>query len=470
MKLNKAIIVVADDERLQRETLSDVLREAGHTVLEASNGTEAINHVQFQPVDLVITDFRMPDISGQDVLERVREMQPGVAVVIATAYGTVSSAVEAMKAGATDYLTKPIDLDALEMVVGRILERVELVRENRILRERLEAVRSGMRLLGHADNLRQVMAKAGRAAETDATVLVLGESGTGKELLARSVHDLSRRAEGPFIAVNCAALPETLLESELFGHEKGAFTGAQIRHRGRVELAEGGTLFLDEIGDISPPVQVKLLRFLQERVFMRLGGESDKTADVRIISATHRNLEELMLSGQFRDDLYYRLNVVGLTLPPLRERREDIAELVEHFLVRSAKRYSRAVTSISHEAMDLLVKYNFPGNVRELENLIEQAVVLARSEVIRVSDLPPRIAGTDGDAEHGTGIDAVSESLHPDRIDGNLTELLSALEKRAVLDTLAQFNGNQSRAARHLGLTESGLRYKLSRWRDQDES
>ena len=454
-------IVVADDEPLQRETLIGVLRGAGHTVLAAANGGEAIAHVERAPVDLVITDFRMPDISGHEVLERVHAIQPGVAVVIVTAYGTIANAVEAMKAGAADYLMKPVDLDELELVVARILDRLELIRENRALRQRIEEVRGVVRLLGRSPALQAVLAKASRAAETDATVLILGESGTGKELLARSIHDLSRRADGPFIAVNCAALPETLLESELFGHERGAFTGAQARHIGRVERAGGGTLFLDEIGDVSAAVQVKLLRFLQEREFTRVGGEEALRVDVRVISATHRNLEERLAADDFREDLFYRLNVVGLTLPPLRERREDIPELVEHFLVRFAKRYDRPVSGLTREALDALVKHPFPGNVRELENIIEQAVVLVKGATVTLADLPAHVTGARAKA-------AASGPLTPDEVAGDLPAIIDQIERRVILATLARYEGNQSQAARHLGLTESGLRYKLGRWRREN--
>ncbi|MFH1574872.1 MAG: sigma-54 dependent transcriptional regulator [Acidobacteriota bacterium] len=384
-------IIVVEDERPQRETLAHALRQSGHRVLEAKDAAQAVSLAQNDPVDVVITDLRMPGGSGLDLLQRIKEIQPEIAVVPATAYATVANAVAAMKGGAADYLTKPVDLDELDLVVARVLAGQDLVRENRVLRRRLEEVAVDSVLIGHSASLREVLAKAARAAETDATVLIPGESGTGKELLARSIHKLGRRAEKPFVAVNCAALPETLLESELFGHEKGAFTGAHARHVGRVERAEGGTLFLDEIGDISLQVQVKLLRFLEAREFARLGGEKNLRADVRVIAATHQDLDAQIRNGKLREDLFYRLNVVNLTLPPLRERREDIPELVEHFLVRFAKRYERPIRALTHEAMDALIKHSFPGNVRELENVIEQAIVLAPGQQVAVDDLPERV-------------------------------------------------------------------------------
>jgi DNA-binding NtrC family response regulator len=452
--MRQGTIVVADDELRQREALARMLRESGHRVIVAARGAEAVEAVRQNPVDLVITDLRMPDLDGQHVLQQVRTLQPEVAVIIVTAYGTVAGAVEAMRAGAVDFLTKPIDLDHLELVVARVLERRDLLRENERLRRRLEASTDGFRLIGRSAALAETLARAARAAPTDATVLIHGESGTGKELLARSIHTLSPRAEAPWVAINCAALPETLLESELFGHERGAFTGAVSRRRGRVELAEGGTLFLDEIGDLPAAVQVKLLRFLQEREFCRLGGEETLRADVRVISATHRDLEASMREGSFREDLYYRLNVVRLDLPPLRERREDIPELVEHFVARYAKRHDRPVPAISREAMDALLKYGYPGNVRELENVIEQAIVLSSEGALTVDDLPV------GVRSRGVG----DEPWTTRPVEGDLPGLLDEIERRIVLETLTRHHGNQAAAARALGVTEGGLRYKLKKW------
>ncbi len=455
------VIVVADDEKVQRETVASVLRELGHTVHEAAGGEQALALVADHTVDLVITDLRMPDLSGLDVVRRVKQMQPDVEVVVVTAFGSVEGAVEAMRAGAADFLTKPVDLDHLELLVRRLLSHRDLVRENRALRRRLQESRREVRLLGDSPAMHEVLARASRAAETDATVLILGESGTGKELLARTIHDLSSRAEGPFVAVNCAALPETLLESELFGHVRGAFTGADRDHRGRIAQAAGGTLFLDEIGDVPLPVQVKLLRFLQEREYTPLGGERSLTADVRVVAATHRDLQALIEDGSFREDLFYRLDVVELRLPPLRERREDITLLVEHFLRRYADRYGRPARTVSREAMDALLKHDYRGNVRELENIVEQAVVLCRGEVIHTDDLPGTVV------RRNRGGDGCEPS--PADYEGDLPGFLERLERTIIERTLLRCDGNQSAAARRLGLTESGLRYKLSKWRQESD-
>jgi DNA-binding NtrC family response regulator len=453
--MSSATIIVADDEERQRATLARALEASGYRVLPVSGGEAAVAATLHEPVDIVITDLRMPGVSGLDVVRRIREAQPDVAVVVVTAYGTVAAAVQAMKAGAADFLMKPIDLDSLELVVARLVERRDLVRENRALRRRLEST-DGFRLLGQSASLLEVLSRASRSADTDATVLIRGESGTGKELLARSIHSLSRRSEGPFVAINCAALPETLLESELFGYERGAFTGAAARHLGRIEQANGGTLFLDEIGDVPASVQVKLLRFLQEHEYSRLGGGETLRADLRIITATHRDLEKLIAEERFREDLYYRLNVVGLLIPPLRQRREDIPELIEHFLAQYAKRYDRPVRQLTHEASDALMKYAYPGNVRELENIIEQATVLAGASSITLADLPASV--------RSGGAPAASGALSPGEVRGNLGELLEEIERRVVLETLSMHDGNQSSTARHLGLTEGGLRYKLLKW------
>ncbi len=454
--MSTGVLVVVDDDPRQRATLTRALASRGHRVIAASGPDEAVAHAREQSVDIVLTDLRMPEGGGQAVVERVRHAHPEVAIVVVTAFGTVTAAVEAMKAGAADFLLKPIDLDALDRVVARLLERRDLVRENRALRRRLE-VHGEFGMLGHAPALLEVLARAGRAAETEATVLVRGESGTGKELLARSLHALSRRAEGPFVALNCAALPETLLESELFGYEKGAFTGAVRRHAGRLEQANGGTLFLDEIGDVPASVQVKLLRVLQEREFTRLGGGETVRADLRVIAATHRDLERMVAEERFREDLFYRLQVVTLTLPPLRHRREDVPRLIEHFSDRFSKRYDRPLRSFTREAMDALLRHDWPGNVRELENAIEQAVVLAPGENITRADLPAGLRGPSSEAP-------TADPFSPEAVRGNLAERLDQLEHRIVLETLALHDGNQSRAARHLGLTESGLRYKLQKW------
>jgi DNA-binding NtrC family response regulator len=442
-------ILVVDDEAAQRGVLAGFLAKRGYDVLAAASGAEAMRQAAAHPIDLVLTDLRMPDQSGLDLLGQLRRLNPDVPVVVMTAFGTVETAVQAMKQGAADYLTKPIDLDELDVLVARSLERRALESENRELRHQLE---TRYRLQGlETANARMAEAinTAARAAASRATILIRGESGTGKELLARAIHLASPRARAPFISVNIAALPETLLESELFGHERGAFTGADREHRGRFELADGGSLLLDEIGDLPRGPQVKLLRVLQEQAFERLGGTRTLHVDVRVIAATNRHLESLVQSGDFREDLYYRLNVVAIDLPALRERREDIPLLVETFVTRFAAESQGRVTGISHEALDRLVKYAFPGNVRELENIVHRAAVLARGRLITTGDLPLHLADlpTETDDDAGSFVDRVTR-----------------FERRLIADALSQSGGVQTQAARLLGMSERHLRYKLKKY------
>ncbi len=451
------IFLVVDDEKTQRETLRTVLESWGHQVQEASGGQKALDLLEGNPIDVILTDLRMPGMTGLDLLAAAKEARPDIDVIVMTAYGSVEGAVQAMKNGAVDFITKPIDLDQLEIVLRRTLDRKRLVRENKVLKRRLEESVRGFRLLGDSEAMQAVLAKASRVASTDATVLVQGASGTGKELLAHSIHDLSHRAEGSFVAVNCAALPESLLESELFGHVKGAFTGADRDRPGRVRQAEGGTLFLDEIGDIAPMVQVKLLRFLQDRQYTPVGSEKLHQANVRVITATHRDLQQRITEGEFREDLFFRLNVVSLNLPTLAARREDIPQLAAYFLVKYTKRYERSARTFSSEAMAALMAYPYRGNVRELENIVEQAVVMTTGEVIHRDDLPQVLNTTGGENQ--------PDVFSAGQVNGDLPALMEKLEKKIIMETLATFDGNQSSAARHLGLTESGLRYKLSKWK-----
>ncbi|MBK9472339.1 MAG: sigma-54-dependent Fis family transcriptional regulator [bacterium] len=448
--MSEARILIVDDEAVQRESLGGFLVKQGYDVVLAADGPTALRIVHDAVVDVMLTDVRMPGMDGVELLSRARAANPLLEVIVMTAFGTIADAVEAMKRGAAGYLTKPVDLDDILIQVRKAVERRNLVSEVQHLRRQVAAAHSFAGIVATSDGMVAALDLAARVAATDATVLVRGESGTGKELVARAVHYASARKDGPFVAVNCAAMTPTLLESELFGHEKGAFTGADKARAGRFEAAAGGTLFLDEIGDLPPELQVKLLRVLQEHTFERVGSNRAVATDVRIVAATHRNLEQMVADGAFRQDLYYRLDVVSIHLPPLRERRGDIPLMIEHFLRKAAAQYLRPVESISREAMDVLVKHDYPGNVRELENLVTRMVVLARGTVATMADLPGGIG------QGGTN--------RLDDFGGDLPRYLEDVEQRVVRDALDAAQGNQSQAARAVGLSERNLRYKLRKW------
>ena len=441
-------ILVADDEPAQRELVGGFLRKHGFEVTQAADGRQALARFKQEPFDLVLTDQKMPDLSGLELLEGVRAITPEAAVLIMTAYGTIETAVSAIKAGAADYLTKPVNLDELLHRIHQVQERQRLLTENRELRDALVGRHRVEGIIGESGQMQEVLSLVRRVAPSDATVLIRGESGTGKELIAKAIHYASPRASGLLVKVNCAALPETLIESELFGHEKGAFTGAVSARKGRFELADGGSLFLDEIGDLPAPVQVKLLRVLQERELERVGSSRPIAVNVRLLAATHRNLEALVREGRFRDDLYYRINVVAITLPPLRERRDDLPLFIDHFLRTFAAKNGKTIRGLSREARETLLRYDYPGNVRELENLIERAVVLTRDEVIGLADLPLTLAEPAPEPEAGVGLIAAVEGL----------------ERRMIREALAQANGTQTRAAELLGISERVLRYKLKKY------
>jgi len=442
------VILVVDDEPSQRNVLAGFLRKKHMEVLTASSAEEAMQLAASRTLDLKLTDLRMPGRDGLTLLDGLHGINPGVPVIVMTAFGTVASAVDAMKRGAADYLTKPIDLDELEVLIARTLEHRALVSENEALRE---LVSSRYRLSGLETNnarMAEAVNTVARAAASRATILIRGESGTGKEVLARAIHYASPRANKALVPVNVAALPDTLIESELFGHERGAFTGADRERRGRFELADGGTLFLDEIGDLPRSAQVKLLRVLQEQAFERLGGARTLSVDVRVIAATNRDLPALIASGEFREDLYYRLNVVSVELPPLRERREDIPLLVDLFVRRFAEEAGREVEGVSREAMDLLMKHDYPGNVRELENLLHRAVVLARDPMLSTADFPLHLGRLrpEGRPEPHSFVERVAE-----------------FERALIMEALQRANGVQTRAARELGMSERHLRYRLKK-------
>ncbi|MBR9977669.1 MAG: sigma-54-dependent Fis family transcriptional regulator, partial [Bacteroidetes bacterium] len=386
-------VLLIDDEEAQRNAIAGFLKKKHFRVFEAPGGTAAIALLREQHVDLVLTDYRMPDMNGQEVLREVHAINPDIPVVVITAYGSIETAVEIMKHGAFDYLQKPVELDELLLIIGRAIEHRTLVSENRLLREQLAERYSFSNIVSRSAAMEEVLNTAGRVATSRAPVLIRGESGTGKELIARAIHMSSERRDKPLVVVNCAAMPETLFESELFGHEKGAFTGAGQQRIGKFERADGGTLFIDEVGDIPPAVQVKLLRALQFGQIERVGGSETLQLDVRIVAATNRDLERLISEGIFREDLYYRIDVVTITLPPLRERREDIGPLSLEFTRKYAEINGKDVHSISREAMDVLQRYDYPGNVRELENIVQRAVVLTRGDIISTQDLPPYVTG-----------------------------------------------------------------------------
>jgi two-component system NtrC family response regulator len=438
-------ILLVEDEHLQREMLRDVLEKEGYRVVEAQNVTQALDAARKYEIDLAVLDYKMPGQNGLEVLTQLKSMQPDLQAIMVTAYGTIETAVEVMKAGAMDYITKPIDLDQLLLLIEKAASHRAVIRENTILRRQLRDKQVTQReIIYKSEKMQDLIRLAHKIAPSDASVLIQGETGTGKELLAKLIHALSSRADHPLITVNCSALPESLVESELFGHEKGAFTGAHKKHTGRFEMADGGTLFMDELGELSPGVQTKLLRFLQEKEFQRVGAERTLTSDVRIVSATNRNLKEDIKKGVFREDLFFRINVVTLQIPPLRERKDDIPALAEFFVTRYTHRAGREVLRISSEAMGCLMKYDFPGNVRELENIIERAVVLCRGKMIGISDLP------------------FKESLPPSK--GSLKENLEELEYRMVAQALQSCDGHQVNAALQLGISERMLRYKLKKY------
>ncbi|RKH04014.1 sigma-54-dependent Fis family transcriptional regulator [Corallococcus sp. CA053C] len=443
-------ILVVDDEVNARRAIATILKEEGFEVREAADGVEALGLLaDFAPA-AVLTDVRMPRMDGLTLMRRAREAGSDATFVVMTAFASVEAAVEAMRAGAESYLTKPLDMNAVLVVLGKALETRQLKTETRQLRERVaERFRVG-NIIGDAPELQGVYALIQQAAPTKATVLILGESGTGKELVAQALHELSPRKERPFVKVHCAALSEGLLESELFGHERGAFTGAVARKEGRFELADGGTLFLDEIGEISLAVQVKLLRVLQSREFERVGGTQTLKVDVRIVAATHRDLQAEVKAGRFREDLYYRLNVVAVTLPPLRRRKGDIPALVNHFLERCNASYGKDVKGLAPGTLQALMSHDWPGNIRELENAVERAVVLARGEELTADDLPPVLRGPRPSPES-------SERLIPGAS-------LAAIEREAILRTLEMVQGSTTRAAEVLGISVRKIQYKLKEY------
>ncbi|MGE5549228.1 MAG: sigma-54-dependent transcriptional regulator [Bacteroidota bacterium] len=447
-------ILIVDDDLGMRETLEAVLREDGYQVETAGDGAQAIRSVKGKAFDVILLDVRMPDASGLDVLTQVKRILPEAAVIMMTAYGTVKTAVEAVKNGAYDFLTKPFELDEVRLSIGKVLELQQLTRENKELRAMLQDRLVFREIIGTSKAMQEVFAVIRKVVDYDVTILICGESGTGKEMVAQAIHHNSTRRAGPFIKLNCAALPDTLLESELFGYDKGAFTGAVTAKPGRFELAEGGTLFLDEIGDTSPNMQAKLLRVLQEKEFERVGGRRTIKVDVRILAATNRDLKQEVEAKRFREDLYYRLNVVPISLPPLRERREDIPALVDHFLRELNPLFHKDFVTVSPEAMDCLMRYQWPGNVRELKNVLEKAILLGEGSSILITHLPEEIVAP--------------RSGRP--VLGANRASLDDLEREHIVQVLREVKWNQSKAAELLGIHRNTLRNKIERFNLREET
>jgi DNA-binding NtrC family response regulator len=443
-------VLVVDDEEIVRESLSGWLRKDGYAVTAAPDGRNALDALRAEPFGVVLLDLKMPGMDGLAVLEEARRVRPEATCVVMTAYATVDTAVAAMKLGAYDYLVKPFDPEELSVLVQRIVSQQALVRENEQLKRALKREYGFHDLVSKNAGMQRVFELARVAARSASTILILGESGSGKEVLARAIHEESPRSAGPFVAVSCAALTETLLESELFGHEKGSFTGATARRKGKFEQAQGGTLFLDEVGDVSPKLQQDLLRVLEDRRFQRVGGNDSIEADARVVAATNRDLARAVASGAFREDLFYRLNVIPITLPPLRERREDVPPLAARFLERLSAELGRKVEGLAPDAMAALVAHPWPGNVRELRNVLERGAVVAKGPVIQLADLglPPAAPGAAAAAPAPKGEPPSLEDV----------------EKKHVADVLAWSNGNVTQAARVLGIDRMTLYNKMKRW------
>jgi two-component system response regulator PilR (NtrC family) len=460
MQRAMARILVVDDETSMQDFLGILLQRAGHEVVACGTATQAALALESDEYDLVISDIRMPGMSGLELLDHVRDLCPETPVVLITAHGSAESAVEAMKHGAYDYLTKPFSVDEIRLVVEKALEKRSLASENRRLRQQPGSPAPLPIALGASPQMQQVLELVRQVAPTRTNVLVTGESGTGKELIARALHALSDRRDKPFVTVNCGAIPENLLESELFGHVRGSFTGATANKAGLFEVADAGTLFLDEIGEMALPLQVKVLRAIQQRTFKRVGGTSDVRVDVRIVAATNRNLLEEVRAGRFREDLFYRLNVIEIALPPLRERREDVPQLVQFFVERYAAQLGRKIDGVDPEVLAVLERHPFPGNVRELENVIERAVTLCRGARITLECLPPAclevpVPDAPGGGE-GKGMD--------------LERLLADYERSLIADALRRASGVKKHAARLLGVSFRSLRYRLERLGMERES
>ena len=442
----KANILIVDDEKNIREGLRISLNRDGHNIFLASDGVEALQLLESEEIDLVVADLKMPNMDGEELMKRILENYFNIPVIILTGHGTIEKAVELMRDGAYDFLTKPLNLEKLSLIVERAISKRRLIIENRDLHEKIKNSQAG-KIIGKSEKMIKIYEKIQQISPTKATVLIQGENGVGKEIIANMIYELSNRNDKPFIKVHCAALSESLLESELFGHEKGAFTGAIKTKKGRFELADQGIIFLDEIGEISPKIQVKLLRVIQEKSFERVGGEETISVDTRIISATNLDLKKEVEKGNFREDLFYRLNVISINVPPLRERKEDIPLFISNFISELSKENNKIINEITSKAKTALINYNWPGNVRELRNVIESAVVLSKNQIIDVDDLPFHI---------------VSDENYGNLLKIELPSKIIDIEKRAIISTLKLTNGNKSRASDLLGITRKTLQNKLT--------
>jgi two-component system response regulator AtoC len=449
-------LLVADDDASIRSLLKQLLSAEGFAVLEASTGIEVVEKVKESSPDLVIMDVRMPELDGIEALSRVKATNPKTAVLIMTAFGSSNAAIRAMELGAFDYITKPFELDKISHSVKRVLDYQDLTQEVEVLRDEISSLVQTERIVGNSPAMQEVYKTVGKVAKADATVLITGESGTGKELVAEALHFNSNRRSGPLVKVSCAALPESLLEAELFGHEKGSFTGAMTQRRGRFEMADKGTIFLDEIGEMTMPTQTKLLRVLQERKIERIGSNLPIKVDIRIIVATNKDLQKQVEQGKFRDDLYYRLNVINIHMPPLRDRKEDIPSLVEHFLAKHRYSATAQPAAISEEAIRRLMEYNWPGNVRELENVIERAVVLSRGQIITSRELPFGEHDV-AEGEEGEGGEEKGDSSF-------FKKSVAQFEKDLIMKALRDANGNRSKAAEMLGIYRRLLYAKIKEY------
>ncbi len=459
--VHPARILVVDDERSMRELLAIVLRREGYEVILADSGRAAIEALEREPIDILISDIKMPDVSGVEVLRAAKQVDRDILGIMITAFASTDTAVEAMRLGACDYLSKPFDVDLLRMKVREKIESRQLRQENVLLKRTLGLSHQFANIIGRSEAMLGVFKMIETVARTNSTILLTGESGTGKGLVAQAIHFHSLRRERPMVAVNCGALPETLLESELFGHMRGAFTGADTNKKGLVEAAERGTVFLDEIGEMSPVMQVKLLRVLQERRFRRVGGIDELQADIRVIAATNQDLAARVADGRFREDLFYRINVIPIHLPPLRDRREDIPLLAEHFLGKYREQTGKKVSGISHEAMRMMTEYDWPGNIRELENTIERAVALEATPTVLSDSLAPVVRGEGRRAASGSGALAAGHEL-PSGFD--LEAHVKEIERGYIAEALKRAGGVQVKAAELLGMSFRSFRYYVKKY------